>query len=108
MRRFILPSSLVMSAFLVSCGGSSASPQEQVKMMETRDTTVTAEPPPACGPIDEWADQRRDEQERGETDRKEQHHAGPRRCEVNVEEQRVSECDDHRCVATHHQRMSDR
>ena len=43
MRRILLPTLVVTSSFLVSCGGSSASPQEQVKMMETRDTTVTAQ-----------------------------------------------------------------
>ena len=43
MRRIILPTLVVTSSFLVSCGGSSVSPQEQVKMMESRDTTVTAQ-----------------------------------------------------------------
>jgi RND family efflux transporter MFP subunit len=33
----------MMSLLLLSCGGSSVSPQEQVKIMEASDTTVTAE-----------------------------------------------------------------
>ena len=68
---------------------------------------MTNRRPPATrsisGPISGAIDQ-----ERREAEDQEQHHPRSRRIEIDVEEQRIGERDDHRRVAAHHQRMGDR
>ncbi len=66
------------------------------------------EPASAGNPIDHRADERRHDQERREAERQEQQDPGTGRAEVDVEEERVRERDDHRGVAAHHQGVGDR
>ncbi len=57
--------------------------------------------------VDDRADQRRDDQERGEADDEEQQHLAARRARVDVEEERVGEGDHHRRLAAHHRRVGE-
>ena len=81
--------------------------QEQAQHDPGESDDLDHRPPSAGGAVDDRADDRGDEHERGEADDEEQQHARTRRIEIDGEEQRVGEGDDHRRVPTHHRRVGD-